>query len=77
MRVVSNDSKVLTVINRRRGEKGYRLLQGDNLRSLFLTLIQMEVKFVSPAYSKHPILDLCLKLVVLKGKKVSNPCCST
>ena len=43
MRVVSNDSKVLTVINRRRGEKGYRLLQGDNLRSLFLQLIQTQV----------------------------------
>ena len=43
MRVVSNDSKVLTVINRRRGEKGYRLLQGDNLRSLFLQLIQLQV----------------------------------
>jgi hypothetical protein len=40
MRVVSNDSKVLTVVNRKRVEKGYRLLQGDNLRALFLTLIQ-------------------------------------
>lgn len=40
MRVVSNDSKVLTVVNRKRGEKGYRLLQGDNLRTLFLGLIQ-------------------------------------
>ncbi|XP_052095798.1 dynein heavy chain domain-containing protein 1-like isoform X11 [Mytilus californianus] len=40
MRVVSNDSKVLTVVNRKRGEKGYRLLQGDNLRTLFLSLIQ-------------------------------------
>nr|KAG5709415.1 hypothetical protein BaRGS_029264 [Batillaria attramentaria] len=42
MRVVSNDSKVLSVVNRRRGEKGYRLLQGDNLRSLFLSLIQQQ-----------------------------------
>lgn len=43
MRVVSLDSKVLTVINRQRGVKGYRLLQGDNLRSLFLELIWMQV----------------------------------
>lgn len=43
MRVVSNDSKVLSVVNRRRGEKGYRLLQGDNLRSLFLSLTQQMV----------------------------------
>ncbi|XP_076466624.1 dynein heavy chain domain-containing protein 1-like isoform X2 [Babylonia areolata] len=42
MRVVSNDSKVLSVVNRRRGEKGYRLLQGDNLRSLLLSLIQQQ-----------------------------------
>ena len=43
MRVVSNDSKVLSVVNRRRGEKGYRLLQGDNLRSLLLSLILQQV----------------------------------
>lgn len=42
MRVVANDSKVLTVVNRKRGEKGYRLLQGDNLRTLFLGLIQLQ-----------------------------------
>ncbi|KAL8594105.1 hypothetical protein ACOMHN_000817 [Nucella lapillus] len=42
MRVVSNDSKVLSVVNRRRGEKGYRLLQGDNLRALLLSLIQQQ-----------------------------------
>ena len=45
MRVVSNDSKVLSVVNRRRGEKGYRLLQGDNLRSLLLSLILQQVNF--------------------------------
>jgi hypothetical protein len=43
MRVVSNDSKILSVVNRRRGEKGYRLLQGDNLRSLLLSLIRQQV----------------------------------
>ncbi|XP_070211333.1 dynein heavy chain domain-containing protein 1-like isoform X3 [Littorina saxatilis] len=42
MRVVSNDSKVLSVVNRRRGEKGYRLLQGDNLRSLLLSLVHQQ-----------------------------------
>ncbi|XP_052798483.1 dynein heavy chain domain-containing protein 1-like isoform X5 [Mya arenaria] len=42
MQVVSNDSKVLTVINRRRGEKGYRLMQGDKLRADFLELIQKQ-----------------------------------
>ncbi|GFR96312.1 dynein heavy chain domain-containing protein 1-like, partial [Elysia marginata] len=40
MRVVSNDSKCLSVVNRRRGDKGYRLLQGDNLRSLLLTIMK-------------------------------------
>ncbi|XP_035825634.1 dynein heavy chain domain-containing protein 1 [Aplysia californica] len=38
MRVVSNDSKCLSVVNRRRGDKGYRLLQGDNLKALLLSL---------------------------------------
>ncbi|XP_069111191.1 dynein heavy chain domain-containing protein 1-like isoform X1 [Argopecten irradians] len=42
MRVVSNDSKILTVVHRKRGEKGYRLLQGDNLRALFLQLIESQ-----------------------------------
>ncbi|KAK6166840.1 hypothetical protein SNE40_023452 [Patella caerulea] len=42
MRVVSLDSKVMSVVNHRRGSKGYRLLQGDNLRSLFLSIIQEE-----------------------------------
>lgn len=43
MRVVSLDSKVMTVVHRKRGEKGYRLLQGDNLRALLLNLIQKQV----------------------------------
>jgi len=47
MRVVSNDSKVLTVINRQRGVKGYRLLQGDNLRGLFLELVRIQVRVTS------------------------------
>ncbi|KAJ8313858.1 hypothetical protein KUTeg_008419 [Tegillarca granosa] len=42
MRVVSLDSKVMTVVHRKRGEKGYRLLQGDNLRALLLNLIQKQ-----------------------------------
>ncbi|CAG5130198.1 unnamed protein product, partial [Candidula unifasciata] len=40
MRVVSNDSRCLSVVSRRRGDKGYRLLQGDNLRSLLLSIIK-------------------------------------
>ncbi|KAH9487912.1 hypothetical protein Btru_067436 [Bulinus truncatus] len=40
MRVSSSDSKCISVVNRRRGEKGYRLLQGDNLRTLLQTLIK-------------------------------------
>ncbi|KAK7008742.1 dynein heavy chain domain-containing protein 1, partial [Biomphalaria glabrata] len=40
MRVSSSDSKCMSVINRRRGEKGYRLLQGDNLRVLLQSLIK-------------------------------------
>ncbi|XP_060599368.1 dynein heavy chain domain-containing protein 1-like [Ruditapes philippinarum] len=56
MRVVSNDSKVLTVINRRRGEKGYRLLQGDNLRALFLQLIQTQEEILKYLTS---LMDNC------------------
>ncbi|KAL3832089.1 hypothetical protein ACJMK2_023767 [Sinanodonta woodiana] len=56
MRVVSNDSKVLTVVNRRRGEKGYRLLQGDNLRSLFLQLTQQQEEILKYLMT---MLDSC------------------
>jgi hypothetical protein len=66
MRVVSNDSKVLTVINRRRGEKGYRLLQGDNLRALFLQLIQTQV--IPP--STLTVTVLCLKILNFFVKKM-------
>ncbi|CAL1542050.1 unnamed protein product, partial [Lymnaea stagnalis] len=40
MRVSSNDSKCMSVVNRRRGDRGYRLLQGDNLRTLLQSLIK-------------------------------------
>ena len=56
MRVVSNDSKVLSVVNRRRGEKGYRLLQGENLRSLLLSLVLQQVNWVLFLKCKHLIL---------------------
>ncbi|XP_078321876.1 dynein heavy chain domain-containing protein 1-like isoform X5 [Crassostrea virginica] len=42
MRVVSNNSKVMTVVGRKRGEKGFRLLQGDFLINMFLELNQKQ-----------------------------------
>ncbi|XP_062587861.1 dynein heavy chain domain-containing protein 1-like, partial [Saccostrea cucullata] len=42
MRVVSNNSKVITVVGRKRGEKGFRLLQGDYLINMFLELNQKQ-----------------------------------
>ncbi|XP_056008158.1 dynein heavy chain domain-containing protein 1-like [Ostrea edulis] len=42
MRVVSNNSKVMTVVGRKRGEKGFRLLQGDYLINMFLELNQKQ-----------------------------------
>ncbi|XP_048242736.1 dynein heavy chain domain-containing protein 1-like [Haliotis rufescens] len=42
MRVVSNDSSVMSVVGRKWGEKGYRFLQGNNLRSMLLSLIHTQ-----------------------------------
>ncbi|ESP00380.1 hypothetical protein LOTGIDRAFT_173233 [Lottia gigantea] len=42
MRVVVQDNKVMSVVNHKRGSKGYRLLQGDYLRTLFLNIIAEE-----------------------------------
>ena len=41
--MLSNDSKCLSVVNRPRGTKGYRLLQGDNLKALLLSLTSEQV----------------------------------
>ena len=40
---VSRDSKVLSVLAKRRGEKGYRELQGEALRSMLFSLLKEEV----------------------------------
>lgn len=40
---VSRDSKVLSVLAKKRGEKGYRELQGEALRSMLFSLLKEEV----------------------------------
>ena len=41
--VILKDSKVLSVLSRRRGEKGWREMQGEALRSLLLGVVRTEV----------------------------------
>lgn len=43
MASVSRDPKVLSVLSKKRGEKGYRELQGENLRSMLFSLLKEEV----------------------------------
>ncbi|EDO49394.1 predicted protein, partial [Nematostella vectensis] len=43
MQIVLKDTKVLSVLSMKRGEKGWRELQGEPLRNLLLELIQSEV----------------------------------
>ena len=43
MAAVLKDSKVLSVLEKKRGDKGYRELQGDKLRELFVDVISKEV----------------------------------
>jgi hypothetical protein len=40
---VGQDSKVLSVLAKKRGEKGYRELQGEALRSMLFSLLKEEV----------------------------------
>ena len=43
MTAVLKDPKVLSVLEKKRGDKGYRELQGDKLRELFVDVIAKEV----------------------------------
>ena len=43
MASVSRDPKVLSVLSKKRGEKGCRELQGENLRSMLFSLLKEEV----------------------------------
>lgn len=43
MASVSRDPKLLSVLSKKRGEKGYRELQGENLRSMLFSLLKEEV----------------------------------
>ena len=47
MAAVLKDSKVLSVLEKKRGDKGYRELQGDKLRELFVDVISKEVVIYS------------------------------
>ena len=44
VQVILRDPKVMSVLSKRRGEKGWRELQGEALRTLFLGLIRAEVR---------------------------------
>lgn len=52
MYCVSRDSKVLSVLPKKRGEKGYRELQGEVLRSMLYSLLKEEVRNVFLILSK-------------------------
>jgi hypothetical protein len=43
MHSVGRDSKVLSVLAKKRGGKGYRELQGEALRSMLFSLLKEEV----------------------------------
>jgi NADH:ubiquinone oxidoreductase subunit E len=46
MQVISKDSKVVSVLQKSRGESGWRELQGETMRALLLDLIKVEVSNV-------------------------------
>lgn len=43
MKAIVADPKVLSILNKRKGQKGWRELQGDNLKDVLLSVIQTEV----------------------------------
>ncbi|KAJ8024411.1 Dynein heavy chain domain-containing protein 1 [Holothuria leucospilota] len=42
MKAIVADPKVLSILNKRKGQKGWRELQGDNLKDVLLSVIQTE-----------------------------------
>lgn len=43
MTAVLRDPRVLSVLEKKKGEKGYRELQGENLREMFFSLVAKQV----------------------------------
>ena len=43
MKAVANDPKVLSILSKRKGQKGWRELQGDVLRDNLMQLIKHQV----------------------------------
>ncbi len=86
MAAVMKDPKVLSVLEKKRADKGFRELQGENLRSMFFELITKEVRisisFISNnigisiriLFKQDLVLstDYLLNLVLLKSTSVSN-----
>lgn len=56
MTAVVRDPKVLSVLEKR-GEKGCRELQGENLREMFIDMVAKQVSFMR---FHHYILAICL-----------------
>ena len=51
MSAVLKDPKVLSVLEKKRGHRGYRDLQGENLRKLLFQLVTKQVTEGIAAYS--------------------------
>ena len=58
MTAVQRDPKVLSVLEKKRGERGYRELQGEALREL---LVQLVAKQVSSEWS--PCIEVMIQMV--------------
>ncbi len=53
MAAVMKDPKVLSVLEKKRGDKGFRELQGEKLRSMFFELITKEVRISISSISNN------------------------
>lgn len=43
MKAIAGDPKILSILNQRKGHRGWRELQGDNLKETLLSMIKVEV----------------------------------
>lgn len=43
MKAIAADPKVLSILSKRKGQKGWRELQGENLKQILLSMIKVEV----------------------------------
>ena len=65
MQTVVRDSKVLSSLAKRKGEKGYRELQGEALRSMLFSLLKAQVISIFTRLGFETCIQFCIKMLLI------------